>query len=149
MESFLLPYGLPALFGLSFLAATILPMGSEWFFIILLLNGTELIPATAVAAIGNFLGGLTTYLLGRWGSAFIQDKVLRISSSDIEKAQTLFNRFGIWSLLFSWLPIIGDPLCFLAGMFKTNPLLFSLLVLTGKASRYYILGLLTLQTAGS
>ncbi len=146
MESFLLPYGLPALFCLSFLAATVLPLGSEWFFIVLLLNGSALIPATLVATVGNFLGGLTTYLLGRWGSVFFQQKFLRISSDDLAKAQSLYNRFGVWSLLFSWMPIIGDPLCFLAGIFKTHPITFSILVITGKGLRYFLLGLLTLQT---
>lgn len=147
MESLLLPYGLPALFTLSFLAATILPLGSEWFFMVLLLHGTTLIPAVLVATIGNFLGGLTTYLLGRWGSSFFQQKILRISSRDLDKAQSIYNRFGIWSLLFSWLPIIGDPLCFLAGIFKTQLLPFSLLVIIGKACRYVFLGLLTIQAA--
>lgn len=146
MESLLLPYGLPALFLLSFLAATVLPLGSEWFFIVLLLNNSSLMQTTLVATIGNFLGGLSTYLLGRWGSAFFQEKILRISSKDLAKAQTLYNRFGVWSLLFSWMPIIGDPLCFLSGVFKTNPAIFSILVIVGKGLRYFLLGVVTLQT---
>lgn len=149
MESYLLPYGLPALFLLSFLAATILPLGSEWFFVVLLLNGSPLNQTTLVATIGNFLGGFTTYLLGCWGAGFVQEKILRISPKDLARAQTLYGRFGTWSLLFSWLPVIGDPLCFLAGVFKTKPAIFSLLVIMGKGLRYFLLGLVTLKAAVS
>lgn len=146
METQLLPYGLPALFLISFLAATVLPLGSEWFLILLLLHGSDPFSSVAVASFGNYLGGFTTYLLGIWGAGFCQ-RLLRITDKQLNRAKLFYDKYGIWSLLLSWLPIIGDPLCFLAGMFKAPPIIFSILVLLGKTGRYITLALLTLKGA--
>lgn len=144
METFLLPYGLFALFILSFLAATVLPLGSEWFLIVLLLNAFDPVTAVTIASTGNFLGACTTYLLGQWGSVFCQKSLLRIKDDQLERARKFYKKYGMWSLLLSWVPIIGDPLCFLAGIFKTPFLSFAALVFFGKASRYAALAYLTL-----
>lgn len=144
METFLLPYGLPALFALSFLAATVLPLGSEWFLIVLLLNAFDPVTAVVVASVGNFLGACTTYLLGQWGSEFCQKSLLRIQDDQLEKALKFYKKYGVWSLLLSWVPIIGDPLCFMAGIFKTGFTSFAILVFFGKACRYGALAYLTL-----
>ena len=64
-----------------------------------------------------------------------------------QRAESWFNRYGSWSLLLSWLPVVGDPLCLVSGMLKTPLFRFSLLVTTGKGLRYSVLTLLTLQSA--
>ena len=145
MDQFLLDHGLPALFGLSFLAATVIPLGSEWLLVALLLQGHELGAVVTVATIGNFLGGCTTYGIGYLGSAFVMEKILRISEQESGKAMTIYSRYGSWSLLLSWLPIIGDPLCLVAGSLKLHPFIFSILVFSGKLGRYWLLAQVTIM----
>lgn len=149
METFLLNNGLPALFILSFLAATVIPLGSEWLLVALLLQGHEAIPVVAVASVGNFLGGCTTYGIGYLGSTFVTQKILRISDQETGKAMTIYSRYGSWSLLFSWVPIIGDPLCLVAGSLKLHLLIFSIFVFCGKLTRYWLLAQITMMGAAT
>ena len=144
-EFFSASQGLPALFVLSFLAATVLPLGSEWLLVLLILGGHHMPAAVAVATLGNYLGACTTYLIGILGSDFFIRKILRLGESESLRATALFRRYGAWSLLLSWLPIVGDPLCLLAGTLRTPFPLFSLLVLLGKAGRYTVVAVLSLQ----
>ncbi len=139
MEEFLLHSGLPALFVLSFLAATVLPLGSEWLLIGLILNSFSVETVVAVATVGNYLGACTTYGIGFWGSAFFMHRVLRVDAKQEEKAAAFFRKYGSWSLLLSWVPVIGDPLCIVAGSLRLNFFLFSLFVFTGKFVRYAII----------
>ncbi len=143
MEQFLLHNGLPALFVLSFLAATILPLGSEWLLITLIFNSFDPGSVVTVATVGNFFGACTTYGIGLWGSVFLLQKVLRIDTKQIERATALFRRYGSWTLLLSWLPIIGDPLCLVAGSLRFNFFLFSVLVFIGKLGRYAFIAAVT------
>ncbi len=148
MESFLLNNGLPALFVLSFLAATVLPLGSEWLLITLILKLSDPVNAVTVATVGNSLGAFTTYGIGLWGSAFLLQKVLRIDARQAERAAAFFNRYGSWTLLLSWLPIIGDPLCLAAGSLRFNFLLFSIMVFVGKLARYTFIAAVTVRSLG-
>ena len=148
MEAFLLDNGLLALFILSFLAATVIPLGSEWLLVALLLQGQEPGPAVMVATIGNYLGGCTTYGIGYLGSTFVMEKILRISDQESGKAMAIYGRYGSWSLLFSWVPIIGDPLCLVAGSLKLHPVIFSIFVFSGKLARYWFLAKVTIMSAG-
>ncbi len=136
MEQFITDHSLSTLFFLSFGASTLLPLGSEWLLALLVADGLPIVNVVLVATTGNFLGACTTYFIGILGANLIILKLLRISSEQSAKAQGVFRRWGVWSLFFSWLPIIGDSLCLAAGIFKTNPLVFSALVITGKAFRY-------------
>ncbi len=148
MEEFLLHSGLPALFALSFLAATVVPLGSEWLLIGLILHSFDAEQVVAVATIGNYLGACTTYVIGLWGSTFIMHKVLRIDSDQSDKAATIFRKYGSWSLLLSWLPLIGDPLCLVAGTLRLNFLQFSLLAFSGKLARYALIAAVTTGSIG-
>lgn len=144
---YLLPNNeLLALFTLSFLAATVLPLGSEWYVVTLLIQRHEVLPVVAVATMGNFLGGWTTYGIGFWSSTFMTTKILRISEEETGKAMALYQRYGSWSLLLSWVPFIGDPLCLVAGSLKLQPLIFSFFVFTGKCGRYGLLAYVTVQS---
>lgn len=143
MESFLLNNGLTALFVLSFLAATILPLGSEWLLVALILQGLAPESVVTVATIGNFLGACTTYVLGLWGSEFLLQKVLRIGEKEVERAERFFNKYGSWTLLLAWLPLVGDPLCLVAGSLQLNFFRFSCLVSLGKLGRYAFIAAIT------
>ena len=147
MPELLTDYGLLSLFLLSFCASTLLPLGSEWLLVALLLDGIVPTSAVLTATLGNSLGALTSYLIGRWGSDWLLAKLLRIDQPQQQRAESWFNRYGSWALLFSWLPIVGDPLCLVSGSLKTPLLRFALLVITGKGLRYATVALLTLQGA--
>ncbi|MCW8860411.1 MAG: DedA family protein [Deltaproteobacteria bacterium] len=147
MAEFLLEYGLISLFIVSFGASTLLPLGSEWLLVALLLSGSQPGLSVLVATLGNSLGSGTNYLIGSWSSNWLTHKLLRIDNSQQQRAELWFKRFGSWSLLLAWLPIIGDPLCVIAGTLKTPITRFFLLVTTGKALRYLTVALLTLQGA--
>lgn len=143
MENLLTSNGLPALFILSFLAATIIPLGSEWLLIALLLNGHDAYSAVSVATLGNYLGACTTYAIGIYGSDFLIKKILRVNDDNLARAKSLYKKYGSWSLLFSWLPIIGDPLCLVGGVLRLGFPVFSVLVFLGKLFRYAMVAFLT------
>lgn len=144
MEQFLSSPGYPALFALSFLASTLLPVGSEWLLAVILVNRYDPFMTVAVATAGNTLGALTTWAIGIAGGPFLVRRVLRIGEAAEESAVRLYRRYGVWSLLFSWLPIVGDPLCLAGGILKVGFGRFTLLVFTGKLARYAAVAWLTL-----
>ena len=145
MQQMLVDHGYPALFFLSFLASTLIPLGSEWLLVVMLLNHRDPFTAVIVATIGNYLGACTTYWLGVYGGPWLIRKVLRIDEQGETRAKELYKRYGSWSLLFSWLPIIGDPLCLVGGFLRINFIRFSLLVFAGKLGRYGALAWLTVR----
>lgn len=136
MQEFLLAWGYPALFLLSFIASTVLPLGSEWLLAVLLTQGYAAEPVVLVATVGNTLGALTTWGLGGWGSDWLVTRILRIDGEARVRAERQFERWGSWALLLSWLPVIGDPLCLAAGLLRVHWLRFTLLVVCGKLARY-------------
>ncbi len=143
MEISLLNHGLPALFLLSLLAATLLPLGSEWLLVALILQGFPAAQVVAVATLGNVSGAFITYCIGIWGADFFMQKLLRVNKKQTARAMELYQRYGAVSLLFAWLPIIGDPLCLAAGILRLQPLLFLCLVFFGKFGRYAFIAMLT------
>lgn len=143
MEDFLIEHGLPALGILSFLAATLVPLGSEWLLVTLVLQGQPVVELVVIATVGNVLGAFTTYGIGWWGAAFLQKTILRMDEQQAERAVQLYTRYGPVSLLFAWLPIIGDPLCLAAGLLKMPPLYFALPVTLGKLGRYIFIAVVT------
>lgn len=132
-------HGLTALFVLSFLAATLLPLGSESLLVAVILGGHSPFLSVALATAGNTLGACTTYLIGIWGSSYLIHRILRINEKELERASRFYHRYGTCSLLFSWLPVLGDPLCLLGGIFRCRFLLFFALVCCGKLFRYALI----------
>ena len=122
------------LFGSAFLSATLLP-GSSEVLLVYLLTTTEHSPVLLliVATSGNALGGFTSYWLGRFLAFRFPNRTLREKH---QLAITRIQHWGSFSLLLSWVPIIGDPLCVAAGYLKLNPFLAFLLLTLGKAARY-------------
>lgn len=133
------------LFLSAFGAATLLPMQSEAVLVGLLLHQPEAwLLLLAVATAGNVLGSVVNWLLGR-GIEHLRDKRwFPFSQAQLDKAQQRYQRYGQWSLLLSWMPVIGDPLTLIAGIMREPFWRFMLLVTLAKAGRYLALVLLTL-----
>ena len=138
-------YGYVGLFTASFLAATILPLSSEVVLIFLLLNNHDPILSITVATAGNVLGSVVNYALGFWGSFLIMERLFRLSQTEIARSEQRFKKYGVFSLLLAWVPIIGDPLTVAAGILKINIYLFLILVTAGKLFRYIIIGISVLS----
>ena len=120
------PSSLLALFASSFLAATLLPGGSEIVFAGVLSAKPHLYwPALAVVTIGNTLGGMSSYLIGRLLPQRAELKGLKWVQS-----------YGSPALLAAWVPIVGDPLCVAAGWLRIDPWLAALFMAIGKFARY-------------
>ncbi len=139
--------GYGCLFILSFLASSLLPLGSEWLLVMMLVKGYPPLATVMTATLGNFLGAVTTYLIGVLGSEWLITRVLRVSEEQVQRARGRYQRYGTCTLLFSWLPLIGDPLCLVGGMMRTDFRLFTLLVASGKLVRYAVLAWVSLRVA--
>lgn len=124
------------LFGSAFLAATILPFYSEVVLFALLRQGGDPVLLVAVASLGNTLGAVVNWLMGRYLLHFRNRRWFYFKESQIIKAQNWYRRYGFWSLLLAWLPVGGDALTFIAGIMKVPMWLFLVLVGSGKTLRY-------------
>lgn len=138
--------GYGSLFLVSLLASTLIPMGSEWLLVMMLAKGYPPLPAILTATAGNYLGATTTWLVGLYGGRWLTEKVFRISQAQQERARGYYQRYGIFSLFFSWVPVIGDPLCLVGGLMRVNFWLFSGLVASGKLLRYAVIAWITLRS---
>ena len=136
MEQHLLEYGLYGLFFLAFLAATVLPVASEAGLAALILAGADPVGCVAVATVGNTLGAMTTWAMGKWGSESFLARILRLSDADRARARRIFARYGQWSLMLAWVPVIGDPICAVGGLFGLPLTRLMPPVLIGKFGRY-------------
>jgi membrane protein YqaA with SNARE-associated domain len=126
------------LFISAFAASTILPMSSEVVLGTLARSGSsEVWLLLAVATAGNTLGAMVNWGIGRYASTW-RTRLHSPEEVKFERACRWFNRWGIWCLLLSWLPVVGDPLTLVAGVLRTAFVPFLLLVLVGKAARYLL-----------
>jgi membrane protein YqaA with SNARE-associated domain len=124
------------LFVSAFAASTILPMSSEVVLGALAVAGaTDVWLLLAIATAGNILGAVVNWALGRYAATW-RTRLASLDEAKFQRASCWFNRWGIWCLLLSWLPVIGDPLTLVAGVLRTAFVPFVLLVLVGKAARY-------------
>ena len=126
------------LFVVSFLAATLLPLGSEALLVYDISQNYSLLLLWSFATVGNTLGSMLNYWLGLKGEAYLERKG-HVSVEKMEKARGFFSKYGGWSLLLSWIPIIGDPLTFIAGVLRYNFKWFSLIVFVAKGLRYAVI----------
>lgn len=133
----------PVLIGLclnAFLAATLLPIPSEVMFVALVTDHhSSLVRLWIFATLGNVAGALCNWVLGRLFRHYQDRRWFPFNRRTIEKAQQRFARHGAWWLLLAWLPVIGDPLTFVAGVLRISLPLFLLLVTLGKGGRYLVL----------
>ena len=125
------------LFIISLLAATILPLSSEIVLTTMLLtNLFEKNILLIVASSGNILGSIFNWYLGKKITIFKDRKWFPVSPEQLNKSQKYFQKYGLWSLLLAWVPVIGDPLTLLAGVLKVRFSIFFILVSISKISRY-------------
>lgn len=128
-----------AVFASSFLAATILPAASE-----VVLAGTAMaddanaLALLVVASCGNTLGSVVNWLLGRFLLRWREHRWFPVTPAALDRATAWFGRFGVWSLLLAWVPVVGDPLTLVAGVLRVNFTVFVLLVGIGKTARYAV-----------
>jgi membrane protein YqaA with SNARE-associated domain len=129
-----------SLFAISFLAATILPFSSELTLagLIATSNYDNLI-LLIIASFGNTLGSVVNWALGFYSRNLTTKKWFPFKETQIERSSKWFDKFGKLSLLFAWVPIIGDPLTLVAGLLRVRFLDFIILVAIGKFSRYFLI----------
>lgn len=128
-----------SVFLASFLAATVLPLGSEAVVAVLAAEGYHPAGLLATATVGNTLGAWVNYLIGRLGDRFVFSRWVRFDPKRRAQAEALVGRWGGPLLFFAWLPVIGDPLTLVAGVFRVRPIVFTFWVALGKGVRYALL----------
>lgn len=134
------------LFTASFLAATIIPAQSEAVLAALHLSGQHSAALLVlVATAGNVLGSCVNWLLGMYLAHFSGRRWFPVKQQALENATRTYRRYGLWTLLFAWVPVIGDPLTVAAGFLRTSFPLFIVLVALGKLARYAAI-IWTMQT---
>ena len=122
------------------MVATIIPFGSEAYFITLLsLEKYNHFILFVVASVGNVLGSLFNWICGFYINFFIKKSWFPINNKIIDRGNKLFTKYGKWSLLISWFPFIGDPITFAAGTLRYPIIPFLVLVSIGKVGRYLII----------
>lgn len=137
-----------ALFLSAFIAATLLPAASEAVLVGLLVAGQQPVAGLLLAAgIGNVLGSVVNWALGRWIALFQDKPWFPIKAASLARAQAWYQRYGKWSLLLSWAPVIGDPLTIVAGIMRESFPVFMLLVTIAKFGRYLVVTAVTLGVA--
>ena len=141
--------GYLGLFLSAFVAATLVPLSSEAVLAALsAARGFDALALLAVATAGNTLGAIVNWGLGRFCLRWEGHRRFPFTRDQLTRAGARFSRYGQWSLLFAWLPVIGDPLTFAAGVLGVRILPFTLLVAIGKAARYAAVLAVAMAAAG-
>jgi len=138
-----------SLFFTALVAATILPAQSELLLVALLAGGShDPVLLVTAASLGNVLGSIINWGLGRFLIRFRERRWFPLKPAAFDRAVGWYNRYGIWSLLLAWVPIVGDPLTVVAGALRVDLARFTILVATGKIGRYVFLAGSTLWWTG-
>ncbi len=129
-----------SLFAIAFLAATVLPVQSEAVLAGLLgLSDEPWAALLAVATIGNTLGAVVNWALGRGIETYQNRRWFPVKPAQLEKAKTHYLRWGRWCLFFSWVPVVGDAFTVLAGVLRERLWVFVVIVGAGKLARYLVI----------
>ena len=121
------------------MVATIIPFGSEMYFATLLsMNKYNNFLLLIFASVGNILGSVFNWFCGYYVNYFIKKSWFPLKTDSIKKASEIFNKYGKWSLLLSWVPFIGDPITFVAGTLRYSIIPFIIFVSIGKVGRYLL-----------
>ncbi len=138
-------YGYISLFVTSFLASTILPLGSEGLVVLLILEKFNIYTVVLIASIANFLGACTSYYIGLTGRDIFIGKYMHISEDQLQRTEGIFSKYGALSLLFTWLPGIGDGIALAGGILRYRFIHFAVLVFAGKFFRYMVIAYIASQ----
>ena len=137
MESFI-EWGFLGLFISSFLGATVIPLSSEVVLSVMIINGYDLNLSIIIATIGNWLGGLSSYYLGRLGNWNFLEKYFRIKKEKIASFKYRIDKWGSSLAFLCCLPLIGDPLAVSLGFFRINFIKVSIWMFIGKLVKYIL-----------
>ena len=133
-------------FGISFLAATLIPMSSEVVLASLVsATNQDIFVLWLLATAGNTLGGVVNWALGIYCLRWQERKWFPFKADQLDRAEKWFSRYGTWTLLLAWLPIVGDPLTFAAGVLRVRLYVFVVFVAAGKGARYAIVAVAAQQ----
>ena len=127
------------MFVSAFLAATFIPFASEFTLAASLAAGGSASWLIAIATLGNTLGAVVNWGLGRFIEHFRDRSWFPVDSKRLQRGQAWFRRFGVWSLLLAWVPVAGDALTVVAGAMRVHIVPFVVLVAAGKGARYAVL----------
>lgn len=142
--------GYLGLFGAAFAAATLLPAQSELLLAAMVAaDRYDVALLLIVATAGNVLGSLVNWALGRFLASKRDAKWFPVSARKLARAEQWYLRWGLWTLLLSWVPIVGDPLTLAAGLLRTPVVPFVLIVTIAKAARYAFVALAVMGFAAS
>lgn len=144
---FLIDWGYGGMFISAFLAGTILPFSSEVVLLACVALGLDPLLSTLSTTLGNMLGGLTCYWIGRLGKMEWIEKYFRVSRKQLDKAARFIHGKGSWMALFSFLPVIGDALLIALGLMKANVWIVSAAMSIGKLIRYAVIVMTAIGTA--
>lgn len=136
--SWLESLGLLGLFLGTFLAATIVPFSSDALYVAILLATKQPIKCLIIGTLGNWLGGITTYCIGRIGRWEWMEKWFKVKRETLERQKAKVDRYGVWLALISWVPIVGDVFVVALGFYKAKPGWTIFLMLVGKFLRFFI-----------
>lgn len=140
-------WGLLGLFLGSFLAATVVPFSSDALYIAVLLVTKQPILCLLVGSLGNWLGSVTTYFLGRLCKWEWLEKTFKVSREKLEKQKKNIDKYGVWMALISWAPIVGDVISLGLGFYRTPAFWTLLMLFIGKLLRFGVWTLIFLRPA--
>ena len=144
---FLIDWGYGGMFISAFLAGTILPFSSEVVLLACVALGLDTLLSTVAKTLGNVLGVLTCYWIGRLGKMEWIEKYFRVSRKQLDKAARFIHGKGSWMALFSFLPVIDDALLIALGLMKANVWIVSAAMSIGKLIRYAVIVMTDIGTA--
>ena len=131
-------WGLWGLFVGTFLASTIVPFSADVLYVTMLQMTSNPWACLIVAALGNWMGNLTTFGLGWLGKWDWIEKHFKVDRAKLEKQKVYIDKYGIWLALVTWFPFVGDLFTLALGFYKTNPWLTALLFLVGRFLRFFV-----------
>lgn len=128
------------MFVVAFVSATLLPAQSEAVLVALTAEGEHPLWAlVAAATMGNSLGSSVNWLLGTFAQGYMHARWFPVKEASLKRARSWYHKYGRWSLLLSWLPVVGDPLTLVAGILGEPFRSFFLITCTAKLLRYLVL----------
>lgn len=130
--------GLLGLFIGTFLAATVVPFSSDALYIGILLTGISPVATLIVGTLGNWLGGVTTYFLGRLAKWEWVEKTFKVKPETLEKQHDRIKKYGVWVALLTWVPVVGDVIAIALGFYKCPAVWSLVLMLIGKLGRFTV-----------
>lgn len=139
LVEFLQAYGVAGLFVASFLAATVVPFSSEIVLAGVLLAGVNPFYAFFAATCGNWLGGISSYFIGRLGRWDIIERWFGVSKARLEKQKARIEKYGSLIAFFTWMPLIGDVLAIALGFYRVNFVNSAIFMLIGRATRFSVI----------